>query len=128
MIDEADALLAGRTGAGSATDRYGNADVDVLLHLLERHDGLVILTTNLADTLDPALQRRCRFVVGFRRPRRAERLRLWQRLIPAACPVDPGIDYGILAEHELTGAQIRAAAWAAARPPSEQRVVVIKRC
>jgi SpoVK/Ycf46/Vps4 family AAA+-type ATPase len=128
FFDEADALLARRTGVGSATDRYANADVNELLGLLERFDGLAVMTTNRADNLDPALRRRVRFALEFPRPDAALRRKLWRKLIPDDMPAAPNVDPSKLAEAAaLTGADIRqavyrAAARAAVRSEAEHRV------
>ena len=130
IFDEADALLARRTGVSGATDRYANADVNTLLGLLERFAGLAIMTTNLEETLDPALERRVRYRLAFPRPDAALRRRLWRTLLPEKLPLGDAVDVEMLAESvELTGAAIqnavrRAASQAARRSGSEQCVTM----
>ncbi len=110
VFDEADALFAARTPVGSATDRYANLDVAVLLSEMERFGGVVILTTNLPDHVDPAFRRRLRFVVEFPVPDAAGRADLWRKLLPARTPVRLPLDFEELGrDFALTGAQIRNA-------------------
>ena len=110
LFDEADALLAGRTKVSGATDRYANADVNTLLGLIERFDGLAILTTNLEDNLDPALRRRVRYRLKFPRPDAALRRLLWKKLLPDELPVVDAVNVKALADAaSLTGAEIRNA-------------------
>ncbi|HJW51204.1 MAG TPA: ATP-binding protein [Burkholderiaceae bacterium] len=65
LIDEADALFGKRVEVQDAQDRYANIDVAYLLQRIERHPGLVILTSNMREHIDPPFTgadalRRCR--------------------------------------------------------------------
>ena len=68
LIDEGDALLARRTEVKSSNDRFANMETDFLLQRLEFHQGVVLITTNLAESVDPAFQRRMDAVIPFARP------------------------------------------------------------
>jgi len=59
-FDEADALFGKRTEVKDADDRYANVEVNFLLQKLEHHHGLVILSSNSRNNLDPAFNKRCR--------------------------------------------------------------------
>jgi AAA+ superfamily predicted ATPase len=119
FFDEAEALFGKRGEVQHGTDRYANLEVSFLLQRLERHDGLVILASNLRDEIDPAFVRRFQHVVNFPRPVERERRRLWRLAFPAAAPLAPDLDLSVLARLDLTGAGIvssaRVAALAAAR-------------
>ena len=65
LFDEADALFGKRSEVKDSHDRYANIEVSYLLQRMEAYRGLAILTTNLKGALDPAFQRRLRFVVHF---------------------------------------------------------------
>ncbi len=65
LLDEADALLGKRSEVKDAHDRYANLDVGYLLQRIEAHNGLVILTTNRRQNIDPAFLRRLRYVIDF---------------------------------------------------------------
>ena len=81
-----------------------------LVHELDRHTGLVILTTTLTEGIDPVLRRRILFCVEFPRPDRDARRRIWQRLLPAQTPCAPDVDLEALAKsYALSGAEIKNA-------------------
>ena len=56
LFDEADALFAKRTEVTRSVDRYSNMEINALLQLVERHEGVVILTTNLKGADGPRLR------------------------------------------------------------------------
>lgn len=114
LFDEADALFGKRGDVKQGTDRYANMEVGYLLQRLESSDGLVILTSNLKDNIDPAFTRRFHFVVHFPRPGIPERRRLWRLAFPPEAPLAPDMDLDILARLDMTGAGITAAARTAA--------------
>ena len=120
QIDEADALLGKRGEITDARDRYANLEVSHLLSRLERHEGPVILTTNLRGNLDHAFTRRFHVVVDFPSPDATMRARLWRALLPKHAPCADEVDPDLLgASVALSGgaihnAAIRAAVLAAA--------------
>ena len=113
LFDEADALFGKRSEVRDSHDRYANLEVSFLLQEMEQYRGLAVLTTNRKDAMDPAFQRRLRFIVGFPRPDERARRALWARAFPPDVPLEP-LDLARLAAHPLTGADIRNAAMAAA--------------
>lgn len=106
LFDEADALFGRRSEVKDARDRYANVEVSYLLQRMEAYRGLAILTTNQRDSLDTAFLRRLRFVVTFPLPDAAQRQAMWQRVFPAATPVD-GLHLEKLARLSVTGGAIR---------------------
>lgn len=128
LLDDGDALLSNRTDVSSSTDRYANLDVTTLLGALDRYKGIVIVTTNRLDDIDPAIRRRLEWKVPFIPPSRADRESLWDRLIPSELPVATDVDKEILARKwTLSPAEIarvvrRAAEEAALRTEEERRV------
>ena len=96
-------------------------EINVLLQLMERYEGLVLLTTNLKHSIDKAFERRLSFKINFPFPEPEYRARIWQHLIPPAAPIADDIDFELMAAaFELSGgsiknAMIRAAYRAAAR-------------
>ena len=111
LFDEADSLFSQRTEVKSSNDRYANLEVNYLLQRLEEFDGVVILTTNFATSIDEAFVRRVRFRVPFPFPGREERARLWEVMLPPELPQDDeGIDFEWLGEgFELSGGHVRNA-------------------
>lgn len=115
VFDEADAVFGRRTEVHEARDRYANQEISYLLQRIERHRGVVILTTNLLGNLDDAFQRRIDVVVAFPAPSRIERRRLWRSVPPPGLPLAPALELERLADRfDLTGAQIRDATLEAA--------------
>lgn len=114
LFDEADALFGKRGEVKHGTDRYANLEVGYLLQRLEASDGLIILTSNLKENIDPAFTRRFHFVVHFPRPGVMERRALWQLAFPPEAPLAPDVDVEALCRLDMTGASITAAARAAA--------------
>ena len=113
FLDEADTLLMER-GEGRAS-RHDDSIVNTLLTLIERHDGVVLLATNLPDRLDKALSRRLTYRLEFPFPEAAQRAAIWKRLLPATVPVEGDIDFVRLGTtFRLSGGNIRNAVFKAA--------------
>jgi vesicle-fusing ATPase len=107
FFDEADALFGKRTEVKDAHDRYANLEISYLLERMERFRGLAILATNRKKDLDEAFMRRLRFVVEFPLPDAADRLRIWQSVIPDGVDAS-GLDFEFLARRfALSGGHIR---------------------
>jgi SpoVK/Ycf46/Vps4 family AAA+-type ATPase len=119
LFDEADALFGKRSEVKDSHDRYANIEVSYLLQRMESYDGLAILTTNLKAALDPAFQRRLRFVVPFPFPDQVLREAIWRTAFPARTPRG-AVDYGKLARLGVTGGIIRNIAINAAFHAAEQ--------
>jgi len=113
LFDEADALFGKRSEVKDSHDRYANIEVSYLLQRMEAYSGLAILTTNHKAALDPAFQRRLRFVVQFPFPDQAQREIIWRTVFPPGAPLD-GIDYAKLARLDVPGGTIRNIAMSAA--------------
>jgi ATPase family associated with various cellular activities (AAA) len=114
FFDEADSLFGKRGEVRHGVDRYANMEVSYLLQRLEAYYGLVILASNLRDNIDAAFTRRFQIALHFPRPEPAERLRIWELAFPKSAPLEPGIDFKVLARLDLTGAGIVGAAQTAA--------------
>eukprot|EP00178_Gracilaria_changii_P026024 TRINITY_DN79959_c0_g1_i1.p1 TRINITY_DN79959_c0_g1~~TRINITY_DN79959_c0_g1_i1.p1 ORF type:complete len:141 (-),score=21.61 TRINITY_DN79959_c0_g1_i1:10-408(-) len=90
-------------------------DTGLLLYHMERYPGVVILTTNVVDNIDPAFFRRIKFVVKFEMPTPNDREKLWKSLIPTECPLAPDVNFKTLGQRfELTGGSIKSAIFRAA--------------
>jgi ATPase family associated with various cellular activities (AAA) len=123
LFDEADSLFAKRSSdVKSAVDRYANLEVNYLLQRVESFGGVVILTTNLDTSIDPALRRRLAGHVVFGAPDVDERERLWREMLATGAPVDKDVDLAAMSEEfaEMTGANIRNAVLAAAFLAAEE--------
>jgi hypothetical protein len=116
LLDEADAVLSARVDGGQFNDRAYNRQVSILLTELEAFDGLCILTTNRQIALDEGLARRISASFTFNVPGPAERLRIWQALLPGGVPLAEDIDLNVLAQrYPLAGGHIKNAILTAVR-------------
>lgn len=106
LFDEADALFGKRSEVKDARDRYANIEVSFLLQRLESFAGLVILTTNLRESLDQAFLRRLRFVVEFPFPNDQQREEIWRRALSTGAPL-ADLEYSKLARLSISGGTIR---------------------
>lgn len=118
LFDEADALFGKRSEVRDSHDRYANIEVSYLLQRMESYGGLAILTTNLAEALDPAFLRRLRFVVRFPFPDAGQRAELWRKAFPLPTPT-VGLDPARLSTLQVTGGNIRNIALGAAYHAAE---------
>lgn len=109
FFDEADALFGKRTEVKDAKDRYANQEVAYLLQKIENFQGLVILATNVHDienTFDKAFQRRIRRIILFPFPNENERLKIWEKALPASFKYEEGLLPKLAANYQLNGAGI----------------------
>lgn len=114
LLDEGDALMAGRTQVSNATDRYANLETNYLLQRLEQHQGVLVVTTNAADRIDGAFARRMDVTLDFPLPDALTRLCLWQSHLADAADVADDALERIALRCVLSGGQIRNAALHAA--------------
>lgn len=83
LFNEADALLGKRReNVSRSTDQTDNAIQNILLEEMEKLDGIMIATTNLADNLDDAFERRFLFKIKFDKPTKDAKINIWKNKIP----------------------------------------------
>ncbi len=122
FFDEADALFSNRTDVSSSNDRFANMEVGYLLQRIERHDGVVILATNLRHSIDEAFLRRFQFRVEFPLPQPDERYLIWNLMLPEELCTSGKLDLKAIAHtHRLAGGDIRNAALRAIFLAKEER-------
>jgi len=107
LLNEADQFLSARTsGTGASADKMHNQMQNIFLEQIERFEGILIATTNLLENIDKAFSRRFNFKIEFKKPDAAQRLRLWQLMLPENADYEEGFDVARLATAALTGGQI----------------------
>ena len=94
LFDEADSLFGKRTELKTAQDRFANLEVNYILQRMETFDGVSVLTTTAAASLDPALQRRLNFRIRFPAPEASEREALLTHLWPPVTHRPPSSTHG----------------------------------
>lgn len=111
LFDECDALLYDRAKVGVIL----GAQINTLLSEIERHDGIIIFTTNRIGTLDPALERRIAAKIEFPFPTIEQREAIWKRMMPTKAPLSKDVDFKKLSVYPLAGGNIKNAVLNAAR-------------
>jgi hypothetical protein len=84
--------------------------VCVMLRLLEYYTGVLFLTANRVEALDPAFQSRVQCALRYDALDVPSRRQVWLNLLTARGydpASDPSIDIDALAAHELNGRQIK---------------------
>jgi len=83
LFNEADAVINTRQEqATRSVDKMENTMQNIILQEMEQFDGIIIATTNLAQNMDPAFERRFLYKILFERPDASVRAKLWQEMIP----------------------------------------------
>jgi SpoVK/Ycf46/Vps4 family AAA+-type ATPase len=104
MFNEADAILATRkNNTSSSVAQTENAIQNILLEELENFQGIFIATTNLAENLDKAFDRRFLFKIKFQKPGIAARASIWMSKLEKINPSDAE---KLANSYDLTGGQI----------------------
>lgn len=84
FLNEADALIGQRMkSAERAVDKGENALQNIVLQEMETFDGILIATTNLANNMDSAFERRFLYKVEFDKPDAEVRARIWKNMLPS---------------------------------------------
>ncbi len=106
LLDEGDALMTRRTDVGTANDRYANLETNFLLQRIEAFEGILVVTTNAAERIDKAFQRRMDVVVPFRAPDALRRYEILDRHLGDHRAGDPLVQE-IAVRCSLSGGQLR---------------------
>jgi SpoVK/Ycf46/Vps4 family AAA+-type ATPase len=107
LLNEADQFLSSRTtGSGGGADKMHNQMQNIFLEQIERFDGILIATTNLLETIDPAFSRRFNYKLEFAKPNLEQRVLLWEKMLPKYAQYEKSFDIKELAKAELSGGQI----------------------
>lgn len=105
LLDEADIFLERRT----SSDIVRNALVGIFLRELEYYRGVLFLTTNRAQSLDPACLSRISLGLRYTNLAQDARHQVWKNLATAALGREPDICLAEFAKLELNGRQIKNA-------------------
>ena len=83
FFNEADAVFSKRKDANSSNvAQTENAIQNIILEEMERLDGILIATTNMADNLDKAFERRFLFKIRFGKPTPQAKANIWLDKLP----------------------------------------------
>ena len=103
LFNEADGVLGRRIRVSTSVDQMNNTMQNILLEELERFNGLLVATTNLATNMDPAFERRFTFKFAFENGGAELRERLWQTHFPE---MEASVLKQLAGRYELSPAQI----------------------
>ena len=104
LFNEADAIIGKRQeGAERAVEKMENSIQNIILQEMETLNGILIATTNLAQNMDKAFERRFLYKIKFNKPSLEAKLQIWHSMIPE---LDEN-DIRVLAErYDFSGGQI----------------------
>lgn len=103
LIDEADIFLEKRTD----NDIERNAMVGIFLRLLERHQGVMFLTTNRANCIDDAFRSRISITLRYNKLNEHTRYNVWRNLLEFSSINISSAEINILSKYEINGRQIK---------------------
>jgi len=107
LLNEADQFLGARSSGNiTGSDQMHNQMQNIFLEQIENFRGMLIATTNLLENIDKAFSRRFNYKIEFKKPDKAQRELLWQKMLPQDAPYEDGFDFKELASYSLTGGQI----------------------
>ncbi|MCR6574742.1 AAA family ATPase, partial [Campylobacter insulaenigrae] len=87
-------------------DKMHNQMQNIFLEQIENFSGVMIATTNFLESLDVAFSRRFEYKIEFKKPDFTQRLMIWEKSLPKNAKFDEQFDKKILANYDLSGAQI----------------------
>ena len=104
LFNEADAIINKRMeGAESAVNKMENTIQNIILQEMETLDGILIATTNLAQNMDKAFERRFLYKIKFEKPTLEARMHIWHEMIPTLSEDDTKT---LAEKYDFSGGQI----------------------
>ena len=104
LFNEADAVFSKRKDVGSGSvAQTENAIQNIILEEMEQLDGILIATTNLADNLDHAFERRFLFKIRFDKPTIEAKTNIWMTKLPSLSKDDA---HTLASNYDFSGGQI----------------------
>lgn len=104
LFNEADAILGIRQeGAERAVDKMENAIQNIILQEMESLNGIMIATTNLAQNMDKAFERRFLYKVKFNKPSLEARMSIWHTMLPTLSDTEIR---ALASKYDFSGGQI----------------------
>ena len=104
LFNEADAIINQRMeGAQTAANKMENSIQNIILQEMENLDGIMIATTNLAQNMDKAFERRFLYKIKFEKPTLEARMHIWHEMIPTLSEDDTKT---LAEKYDFSGGQI----------------------
>lgn len=107
FIDECDHMLMNRDKMEGAALTWQLGTIETIMMQLNIYPGFVIMATNHAQNLDPALSDRLMSIIHIKRPDYERRKLIWKQKIPEKFPFQPTEkELAKIAKYDLSGRQI----------------------
>jgi len=107
LLNEADQFLGSRSSGNiTGSDQMHNQMQNIFLEQIENFRGMLIATTNLLENIDKAFSRRFNYKIEFKKPDEAQRIKLWELMLPKEAPYEKGFTVKKLSKYPLSGGQI----------------------
>lgn len=104
LFNEADAIIGKRMeGADRAVDKMENSIQNIILQEMETLDGILIATTNLAQNMDKAFERRFLYKIKFEKPTVDARMNMWHEMLPVLKEEETRV---LASKYNFSGGQI----------------------
>ncbi|PYI11089.1 P-loop containing nucleoside triphosphate hydrolase protein [Aspergillus sclerotiicarbonarius CBS 121057] len=103
LLDEADVFLEAR----NSTDLARNELVSIFLRLLEYYEGILFLTSNRAENLDPAFESRIHVSLRYPELNLSSRRQIWSQFLGKDLEAFASAELDELARVPLNGRQIK---------------------
>ena len=104
LFNEADAIIGKRQeGAERAVDKMENTIQNIILQEMETLDGILVATTNLAQNMDKAFERRFLYKIHFTKPTLEARASIWHEMIPVLSEDE---SRSLASKYDFSGGQI----------------------
>lgn len=104
LFNEADAIIGKRQeGAERAVDKMENSIQNIILQEMETLNGIMIATTNLAQNMDKAFERRFLYKIKFNKPSLEARMSIWHEMLPSLNDSDIS---ALAKKYDFSGGQI----------------------
>ena len=104
LFNEADGIINKRQeGAEHGVDKMENSIQNIILQEMENLDGIMIATTNLAQNMDKAFERRFLYKIKFEKPTLEARMHIWHEMIPTLSESDTKT---LAEKYDFSGGQI----------------------
>jgi SpoVK/Ycf46/Vps4 family AAA+-type ATPase len=103
LFNEADAIFGKRVVEENSAEKLNNALQNIILQEMEDLEGILIATTNMTESLDPAFERRFLYKVLFKKPTTGVKAKIWKSMIDDITDSDAE---SLAAQYSFTGGQI----------------------
>ena len=104
LFNEADAIISQRmNNAQRSVDKMDNAIQNIILEEIEKLDGILIATTNLAGNMDSAFERRFIYKIEFKKPTVEAKCSIWKSMIPS---LEESVVNMVAQKYDFSGGEI----------------------